>query len=64
MKGDTNAMLHDFNLIYELGSGMGTKDEVLGQLADSDCADATVVWGRPGMSAWLSAARRAIRLQP
>lgn len=56
MTRKVNAMIHDFTLVYELHSGMGTQDDVLRRLAGSDCADATV--GR-GMAGWLSAARRA-----
>ena len=41
-------MVHDFTLVYELGSGMGSQEDVLRRLASSDCADATVGWGRPG----------------
>jgi len=31
-------MVHDFTLIYALDSGMGLQEDVLRQLADSDCA--------------------------
>nr|WP_296561068.1 DUF2274 domain-containing protein [Pigmentiphaga sp.] len=41
-------MVHDFTLIYALDSGMGSQEDVLRQVAGSDCADATVGWGRPG----------------
>lgn len=41
-------MVHDFTLVYALASGVGSQEDVLRQLADSDCADATVGWGRPG----------------
>ncbi len=41
-------MVHDFTLVYALDSGMGSQEEVLRQVADSDCADATVGLGRPG----------------
>ena len=41
-------MVHDFTLVYVLDSGMGSQDDVLRQVAGSDCADATVGWGRPG----------------
>ena len=40
-------MVHDFTLVYALDSGMGSQEDVLRRLADSDCADATVGWGRP-----------------
>lgn len=41
-------MVHDFTLVYALDSGMGSQEDVLRQVAGSDCADATVGWGRPG----------------
>ena len=41
-------MVHDFTLVYVLDSGMGSQEDVLRQVAGSDCADATVGWGRPG----------------
>lgn len=41
-------MVHDFTLVYELDSRMGSQEDVLRRLASSDCADATVGWGRPG----------------
>ena len=41
-------MVHDFTLVYVLNSGMGSQEDVLRQVAGSDCADATVGWGRPG----------------
>ena len=44
-KGD--AMVHDFTLIYALNPEV-SQDEVLRRLAGSNCADATVGWGRPG----------------
>ncbi|OPH11544.1 prophage CP4-57 regulatory [Azospirillum brasilense] len=31
-----------------MGSGMGSQEDVLRQVAGSDCADATGGWGRPG----------------
>lgn len=40
-------MVHDFTLVYALDSGMGSQEDVLRRLATSDCADATVGWGRP-----------------
>ena len=40
-------MVHDFTLVYALGSGMESQEDVLRQLAGSDCADATVGWARP-----------------
>lgn len=39
-------MVHDFTLVYALDSGMGSQEDVLRRLANSDCADATVGWGR------------------
>ncbi len=41
-------MVHDFTLVYALNPEAGSQDEVLRRLAGSDCADATVGWGRPG----------------
>lgn len=41
-------MVHDFTLVYALNLGLDSQDEVLRWLAVSDCADATVGWGRPG----------------
>lgn len=41
-------MVHDFTLVYVLNSGMGSQEDVLRRLMDSDCADVTVGWGRPG----------------
>ncbi len=41
-------MVHDFTLIYALNPELDSQDEVLRRLAGSDCADATVGWGRPG----------------
>lgn len=41
-------MVYDFTLVYALASGMGSQEDVLRQLAGSDCADATVGWGQPG----------------
>ena len=41
-------MVHDFTLVYVLDSCMGSQEDVLRQLTNSDCADATVGWGRPG----------------
>lgn len=41
-------MVHDFTLVYALDSGMGSQEDVLRRLADSDCADATVGWGAAG----------------
>ena len=40
-------MVHDFTLVYALNPEAGSQDEVLRRLAGSDCADATVGWGRP-----------------
>ena len=48
MTKGTDAMAHDFTLVYALASGMGSQEDVLRQVADSDCADVTVGWGRPG----------------
>lgn len=41
-------MFHDFTLVYARDSGIGSQEDVLRQVAGSDCADATVGWGRPG----------------
>lgn len=41
-------MVHDFTLIYTLNPEADSQDGVLRRLAASDCADATVGWGRPG----------------
>lgn len=41
-------MVYDFTLVYALASDMGSQEDVLRQLAGSDCADAAVGWGRPG----------------
>ncbi|MCO7486939.1 transcriptional regulator [Stenotrophomonas maltophilia] len=41
-------MAHDFTLVYALNPEQDSQDEVLRRLACSDCADATVGWGRPG----------------
>lgn len=41
-------MIHDFTLVYALSSELNSQDEVMDRLAGSDCADATVGWGRPG----------------
>lgn len=41
-------MAHDFTLVYALNPELDSQDEVLRRLAGSDCADATVGWGRPG----------------
>lgn len=35
-------MVHDFTLVYALASGMGSQEDVLRQVADSDSANATV----------------------
>lgn len=48
MTKEVDAMVHDFILVYALDSGVGSQEDVLRALADSDCADATVGWGRPG----------------
>lgn len=48
MTKGTDAMAHDFTLVYALASCMGSQEDVLRQVADSDCADATVGWGRAG----------------
>lgn len=52
-------MVHDFTLVYELNPEQGSQDEVMGRLAGSNCADATVGWGRPGHVA-LAFAREAV----
>ncbi|KAF7598346.1 MAG: transcriptional regulator [Candidatus Dactylopiibacterium carminicum] len=41
-------MVHDFTLVYALNPELDSQDEVLRRLTGSDCADATVGWGRPG----------------
>ena len=41
-------MVFDFTLVYALNSGLDMHDEVMSRLMGSDCADATVGWGRPG----------------
>ena len=41
-------MVHDFTLVYALSPELNSQDEVMHRLAGSDCADATVGWGRPG----------------
>jgi hypothetical protein len=41
-------MIHDFTLVYALSPELNSQDEVMHWLAGSDCADATVGWGRPG----------------
>lgn len=41
-------MVLDFTLVYALNPELDSQDEVLRRLAGSDCADATVGWGRPG----------------
>lgn len=41
-------MIHDFTLVYALSPELNSQDEVMHQLAGSDCADATMGWGRPG----------------
>jgi hypothetical protein len=51
-------MVHDFTLVYELDSRMESQEDVLRRLADSDCADATVGWGRP-RHVGLASGRRA-----
>jgi len=45
---EADAMIHDFILVYALDSGVGSQEDVLRQVAGSDCADATVGWGRSG----------------
>ncbi len=40
-------MVFDFTLVYALDPGLDVPDEVMSRLAGSDCADATVGWGRP-----------------
>lgn len=59
MTKEVDAMVHDFILVYALDSGVGSQEDVLRELADSDCADAR--WAGDGrvMSAWLSAGKRA-----
>jgi hypothetical protein len=41
-------MVHDFTLVYALNPQVDSQDEFLRRLAGSDCADATVGWGRLG----------------
>ncbi|MDR7949472.1 transcriptional regulator [Achromobacter aegrifaciens] len=41
-------MVHDFTLVYALNPELVSQNEILRRLAGSDCADATVGWGRPG----------------
>lgn len=41
-------MVHDFTLVYALNPVVDSLDEILRRLVGSDCADATVGWGRPG----------------
>jgi len=41
-------MAHDFTLVYALSPELDSQDEILRRLVGSDCADATVGWGRPG----------------
>ncbi|WP_197346485.1 transcriptional regulator [Ralstonia pseudosolanacearum] len=41
-------MIFDFTLVYALNPELDSQDEVMRRLAGSDCADATVGWGRPG----------------
>jgi hypothetical protein len=41
-------MVHDFTLVCALNLELDSQDEVMRRLAGSDCADATVGWGRPG----------------
>ena len=41
-------MVHEFTLVYALNSRLGSQDDVLRQLANADCSDVTVGWGRPG----------------
>ncbi|HBP1854968.1 hypothetical protein KGZ12_14475 [Pseudomonas aeruginosa] len=41
-------MVHDFTLVYALNPKVDSQDEILRRLAGSDCADATVGWGRLG----------------
>lgn len=48
MTKQSDAMVQDFTPVYELDSHMGSPEDVLRRLANSDCADATVGWGRPG----------------
>jgi hypothetical protein len=55
-------MIHDFTLVYEPGQGMESQDDVLRRLADGDCADVTVGWGRPGHVA-LAFSREAVNLE-
>ena len=41
-------MVHDFTLVCTLNPEVDSLDEVLHRLAASDCADATLGWGRSG----------------
>ncbi|VFR53239.1 hypothetical protein BRI6_2782 [plant metagenome] len=41
-------MVHDFTLVYALNPELDSLGEILRRLAGSDCADATVGWGRLG----------------
>ncbi len=52
-------MIHDFTLVYALNPELDAQEEVLRRLAGSDCADATVGWGRLGHVA-LAFSREAI----
>ena len=54
-------MAHDFTLVYALNPELDSQDEVLRRLAGSDCADATVGWGRPGGTIWCNSWRRMLR---
>jgi len=46
MTREPDVTVHDFTLVYALDPGMGSQEDVLRRLANSDCADATVGWGR------------------
>lgn len=52
-------MVHDYILVYALNPELDSQDEILRRLAGSDCADATVGWGRPGHVA-LAFSRKAL----
>lgn len=52
-------MILDFTLVYALNPELDSQNEVMHRLAGSDCADATVGWGRPGHVA-LAFSREAI----
>ena len=41
-------MVFDFTLVYALNPELDGHDAVMSRLTGSDCADATVGWGRPG----------------